>query len=213
VHLVVTDPPYGVNWQSGMRKVAFEPIAGDGAEQADRDAVREVLRQCVRLTAQSRHLYVCGPDDILDGLKVSAPATLIWDKTRQGTGDLSSPWGPQHETIQFVVGQHRHAGKAGKEVNPVRLRKGNVLSFAPPTGRKVRHPSEKPIGLCAELIESSSRQGEIVLDPYAGTGATGVAAVLLGRKVILVEKHLPYAVMAVERIKEAERVYATGRGI
>jgi DNA modification methylase len=83
-----------------------------------------------------------------------------------------------------------------------------VLSFMPQTGRKVRHPSEKPLGLLRELIESSSRQGELVLDPCAGSGSTGVAAVLLGRRSLLIESHEPYARLAADRVREAEKVAA-----
>jgi len=87
----------------------------------------------------------------------------------------------------------------------VRLRKGSVLRFGPPTGRTVRHPSEKPVPLLRELIESSTRQGEVVLDPFAGSGSTGVAAVLSGRRAILVESHYEYALLARDRVLRAEQ--------
>lgn len=202
--LVVTDPPYGVEWQSNRRSERFDRIDGDGA--ADRGFVATVLRECVRLVAQNRHLYVFGPTDVLTGLKVSEPAEPIWDKGRVGMGNLSAPWGPAHEPISFVVSQHRHAGKAGASALPVRLRKGSVLTFSPPTGRTVRHPSEKPVGLLRELIESSSRQGERVLDPFAGSGSTGVAAILSGRRAVLIESDPTYAALAVDRVRRAEEV-------
>lgn len=208
VGLVVTDPPYGVEWQSGFRAQTFDRLVGDGAD--DRLAVREVLVQAVRLVGQNRHLYVFGPTDVLDGLKVSALTPLIWDKATHGGGDLSAPWAPAHEPISFMTSKHRHAGQSGKEGVANRVRKGSVLRFPRPTGRKVRHPSEKPVPLLRELIESSSRQGETVLDPFAGIGSTGVAAVLSGRPAVLVEIDPTYAAMAVERIRRAEEIVAMG---
>jgi DNA modification methylase len=68
----------------------------------------------------------------------------------------------------------------------------------------VRHPTEKPLGLLREFVESSSKGGELVLDPCAGIGSTGVAAVLAGRRTIMVEKHEGYAAEAVERVRRAE---------
>lgn len=211
VDLILTDPPYGVDWQSKRRAEAFEKIAYDGA--GDRDAIREVLRECVRIVGQHRHLYVFGPDDALDGLKVGRVVELIWNKGTLGSGDVTAPWGPSHERINFTVSKHRHAGKVGADSLPARVRAGSVLHFTRPTGKAVRHPSEKPVPLVRELVESSSRQGELVLDPYAGTGSTGVAAILAGRRTILCEVKKEYADLCVERVKKAEAALAAMNAI
>jgi DNA modification methylase len=204
VDLVVVDPPYGVEFQSRMRSEQFEVLALDGA--GERGGVREILEHAVRVVGQHRHLYVFGPVDVLAGLKVAEPVSLVWDKLRPGMGDLSAPWGPAHEPIAFTVSKHRHAGQAGKASLPARIRKGSVLGFGPRTGRTVRHPTEKPVPLLCELIESSSRQGELVLDPCAGSGSTGVAAVLRGRRALLVECDEKYAALAAARVRRAEGI-------
>lgn len=206
VDLVLTDPPYGVEWRSNVRAQRFDMLAGDGADDAQRADIRAVLADCVRVVGQGRHLYVFGPDDVLDGLKVSATASLVWDKAIMGAGDLSAPWGPAHEPITFAVSKHRHAGESGKSSVPVRMRKGSVLRFTRTTGRKVRHPSEKPVGLLRELVESSTRAGDMVLDPFAGIASTGVAAVLAGRRAILAEVDEQWIGPAVDRLRSAERL-------
>lgn len=205
VDLVIADPPYGVEWQSNRRAETFDELLGDAP--SDRDGIRSVLAEAVRLVGQHRHLYVFGPDDVLAGLLVSERAELVWDKARPGMGDLAAPWGPQHERISFAVSKHRHAGKRDAPALPARMRKGSVLRFAPPTGRNVRHPSEKPVALLRELVESSSRAGDLVLDPFAGVGSTGVAAILSGRRTILVELDDRYARIAVQRVQDAEQIY------
>lgn len=204
VHLVATDPPYGVDWQSRRRAQAFDKLDGD--RQADRPTIARIMAECVRIVGQHRHLYVFGPDDVLDGLKVSDVVSLVWDKGTMGSGDVTSAWGPAHEPINFTVSKHRHAGKAGLPVLPTRMRKGSVLSYTRPTGTKVRHPSEKPVPLMREIIESSSRQGETVLDPFAGSGSTAVAAILTGRKIITMDSTEKWVDMTVERIKAAEKL-------
>lgn len=213
VDLIVTDPPYGVEQQSRRRAEVFDPIEGDGSDAASRAAVAEIIEQCVRIVGQHRHLYVFGPDDVLDGLKVSDVVQLVWDKGSMGSGDVTSAWGPSHETINFTVSKHRHAGKAGQGVIPTRLRKGTVLAFQRPTGKQVRHPSEKPVGLLRELIESSSKQGETILDPYAGVLSTAVAAVLAGRRAIVCEQSLHYVEVGIERIKKAEALVEQMAGL
>jgi DNA modification methylase len=57
------------------------------------------------------------------------------------------------------------------------------------------------------MIESSSRMGETVVDPFAGVGSTGVAALLLGRKAVLVEQDERYVQIAAERLQTAERLW------
>ena len=207
-HLVVTDPPYGQGFRSNQRSEKFDPLDNDG--EGDRDVIREVLRESVRLVGQTRHLYVFGPTDVLDGLKVSKPVSVIWNKMMMGGGDLTSRWGPSHEVVRFLVSKHRHAGQSGSVPIGARLRKGTVLSVPRATGRTVRHPTEKPVLLLSEFIESSSNRGERVLDPFGGVGSTGVAAILLGRKATIIEKKLEYAKIAVERIRAAEALYAQG---
>lgn len=204
VDLILTDPPYGMEFQSGRRAEAFALIDNDTDD--DRDGVHVVLVECVRLVGQNRHLYVFGPTDVLAGLKVSEATTLIWDKGVIGSGNLTSPWGPAHESITFSVSKHRHAGQTGAPCHAVRLRKGSVLRYMRPTGRQVRHPNEKPIALCRELIESSTRQGDVVLDPFAGSGATGVAAVLGGRRALLVESDERWLPLITSRLAEAEAI-------
>lgn len=204
LHLLLTDPPYGVEFSSGFRSDSFGQIHNDGTE--DRGLVHEILRHGVRIIDQNRHLYVFGPDDVLDGLKISGTTSMIWDKGTLGAGNLASPWSPSHEPITFAVSKHRHAGQAGKDALPVRLRKGSVLRFTRPTGRKVRHPNEKPVGLLSELVESSTRRGEVVLDPFAGSGATGVAAILTGRRAVLVESDERWIPLITERLCAAEAI-------
>lgn len=187
--LVVTDPPYGKEWKSNRRAESFGELVGDGRD--DRDSIRDVIEECVRVVGQHRHLYVFGPVDVLEGLKVSAVAELVWDKLRNGSGDVTAAWAPAHEPISFVVSKHRHAGESGKGAVPVRLRKGSVLRFTPPTGRNVRHPSEKPVALLRELVESSSRQGDTVLDPFAGSGTVPRVAEELGRRGAGIELYAP----------------------
>lgn len=206
VDLIVTDPPYGVEWQSNQRTERFDQLMGDGASDADRSAIADIITHCVRIVGQHRHLYVFGPADVLAGQKVSEVVELIWDKGVMGAGDVTAPWGPQHERISFCVSKFRHAGKAGATSLPTRMRKGSILRFTRPTGRKVRHPSEKPVPLLAELIESSSRRGDLVVDAFAGVGSTGVAAVLTGRRALLVEKDPQWIPEAIARVKNAESI-------
>lgn len=207
VDLVVTDPPYGVDWQSNTRKEKFDRIAGDGADEA-RGLLAAVAADLVRVTRRTRHIYTFGLE--VEHPLLPVKARLIWDKGRIGSGDLSLAWGPSHEPIFFHV---RAADKTNAERGSgslaARLRRESVIRVRRLSATQVkRHPTEKPVELMRQIIESSSCFGESVLDPFAGSGATLVAAVLEGRRALGIELEEQYAEIAAERLQAAERAFA-----
>lgn len=69
---------------------------------------------------------------------------------------------------------------------------------------KKAHPTQKPESLLARVLLASTKKGEVVLDPFFGTGTTGAAAKKLGRHYIGIEQDQQYAALAKERIKEID---------
>lgn len=212
--LLCTDPPYGVAYKSG-RSNTFQQIAGDDgtvdwpgvlAEWVGPEGTR------TRGLAEHRHLYVFGyhPSALAGPLRLGAATELIWDKCMTGMGDLTKPWGPGHERITFGAHAKRKAGRAAGDGRlAARLRQGSVLRYPRPNaGSARRHSNEKPVPLMADLIESSTIRGDLVVDPCAGSGSTGVAAVLEGRRCFLVEFDRANADQCVTRVQTAERIAA-----
>jgi len=64
------------------------------------------------------------------------------------------------------------------------------------------HPTVKPIVLMEYLVKLVSREGAVVLDPFAGSGTTGIACINLGRKYILIEKEPNYVEIMKHRLKQ-----------
>jgi len=211
--LLCTDPPYGARYNSG-RSTTFTEIAGDDGT-VDWPAV---LGQWVgpegtytRGLQSKRHVYVFGYDikELAGPMRLGGSTELIWDKLMCGMGNLERPWGPGHERITFAVHikqkSQREADGGGRL--SARLRKGSVLRYPRPNGDGAkRHSNEKPVPLLADLIESSTVRGDLVVDPCAGSGSTGVAAVLEGRRCFLVEVDRKHAEEAVRRVQAAERI-------
>lgn len=208
VDLLATDPPYGVAFRSsrGGDGGNFDTIANDRPENAD--AMAAIVADAVRRLRSGRHAYVFGPDHLVAGLPLGGVTELIWDKTVLGMGGQEAPWRPAHEPITFGVYTPSQANRAsGYGRMATRLRQGSVLAVMRPHSRGARrHPTEKPVALMRQLIESSSCLGETVLDPFAGCGSTLVAAVLEGRKAIGIELDAGYCATAVRRLRWAERV-------
>lgn len=204
VSLLVTDPPYGVRYQSGSRQVSWRQIAGDTPE--DRQDVYDILGQSVALFEEAcQHLYVFGDWDLTQVRSVFKSTELVWDKRTPGMGDLSLSWSRNYEHIQFAVG---HKASRTKGDGLMRKRRGAILSHHAVRGtRAKRHPTEKPVPLLRELIETSSQFGDVVLDPYMGAGSTGVAALLEGRRFVGIELDKEYFDVSVERLRDAEALW------
>jgi DNA modification methylase len=177
VDAIVSDVPYGVSFKCGWdNKFKGVEIANDTNPRA-RDLVTDWL--------DGR------PAMLFGSWKVPKPegtkATLIWDKGTVGMGDLALPWFPGTEEI-YVLG----GGYVGTRTTPV-LRHYVRNEF---------HPTEKPVSLMMDLLGKCAPEWSI-LDPFMGSGTTGVACVNLGRRFIGIEIEPKYFDIACRRIEEA----------
>ena len=74
----------------------------------------------------------------------------------------------------------------------------------PPEEKKFgRHPTQKPLALLERIIKASSKEGALILDPFMGSGTTGVAAIKLGRKFVGIDNNKDYVEIAEKRLKDA----------
>lgn len=180
--VLVTDPPYGIDYNSGSQRVALpRSIAGD-KDTAVRDWVLDEWED--------------SPALVFGTWRIPRPAgtrmVLVWDtKGALGMGDLSLPWKPSHQEI-YVIG----SGFTGR-------RDSDVITCAPVqslgyNGRE--HPHEKPVTLLQRLIDKCPPG--IVADPFTGSGSTLVAAKSLGRKAIGVELEERYCEIAARRLAQ-----------
>ena len=180
-HLVgdalVTDPPYGMAYNSGWTKTA--PIAGD----ADPDLRDKALA----LWGASRPAIVFGTWRVAKPKGVRQ--TGIWDKGDDpGMGDLRLPFGSSFEEF-YILG----TGFVG-------TRGGSVIrAQKPPIATRPDHPTPKPIGLMERLVGHTTG---IVADPFAGSGATLIAARNLGRQSIGVELEERYCEIIAKRLSQ-----------
>lgn len=198
VDLIVMDPPYGIGYQSN--RGSHEPIVGDCGD-FDLPAV---IRQSCCLLRRGRHVYIFGPVGDLSETALTARVELIWDKGVVGMGDLSLPWGASHEPITFATYELSAANRAkGYGGLSARLRKGSVVrSQRMQSGQNKRHPTEKPVDVLRQLIESSSLLGETVFDPVMGVGSTLVAAAHEGRRAIGIEIEERHCEEAAKRLSK-----------
>lgn len=199
IDLIVTDPPYGIRYESNRGHDHGVITGDDGALD-----VAATLSIACKALRRGRHAYIFGEIN-LSTTPLAAQVELIWDKGIVGMGDLTMPWSTSHEPITFAVYEPSAANRAkGYGRLSARIRKGSVIRSMRTNGAATtRHPTEKPVDILRQLIESSSCMGEMVLDPFMGVGSTLVAAVLEGRKAIGIEIEERYCEIAAARLAQS----------
>lgn len=122
--------------------------------------------------------------------------TVIWARKQ-----LSSTKKGNH-TFNYELMKEENDGKQMKDVwefnEPVP--EFYVSSVTPQSEkREGKHPTQKPLGLLRRIIKASTKEGDLILDPFNGSGTTGIAANELGRKYIGIEQEEEYLELTVKR--------------
>lgn len=191
IDMVLTDPPYGMNYQSGRRKTKAKLITGDQDISFLDDLSRELYRVAKENTA---HYIFCSYHNI-DKFKQSFEKyfkiknILTWVKNNTSMGDLSADFAPKTEFILFLQKGRRNIN--GK-------RDSNVLEFKK-TNNKL-HPTQKPVDMIEFMISKFSDKGDVILDPFMGSGSTAVACINTNRSFIGIEIDNDYFNIAKERV-------------
>lgn len=205
VDIVCTDPPYGIKYRHGTRAdgnkggkrysdghVKWEPIEGD-----DKPDGRWLL-EAFRILRGGAALYLVTRWDVepewRDLLRVAGfrvVQRLTWHKRDHGKGDLRGTWATTCEDVLF----------ASKGRHKLNKRPSMLLDVGcVPTWEMRFHPHQKPVPLCERLILNSTQPGDMVLDPFAGSGTTLIAALNTGRRAIGIEKDAAIFATASSRI-------------
>lgn len=205
VDLVLTDPPYGIGFHTNRRRVHRLPT--DRGIANDRDnlcMLEEAVENCWRVLRPDRHVYWFTRWDKLPvhlpliGRRFPVKNVLIWDKGGSSLGDLSGAYASTYECIIFAHKGRRPLG----EVGGVR-RHPDILRVAKVPSHALVHGHQKPVGLLDFLVQKSTQLGEVVLDPFAGSGSALLASARLGRQAQGIELDARHAAIALARLLSA----------
>lgn len=211
VNASIFDPPYEAVMHKAKAKAAgrgqsLRLDGGPALKSLDFEAVdgmRLAIANGIGAITQGWLLCFCSPEGIAPWRDSIEAAGLRYKRACFWTKPDSAPQfngqGPAFAVEAFVTAW---CGKGVSKWNGGGRR--NYFSF--PTNspdREGTHPTEKPVSLMSELIALFSNHGDTVLDPFMGSGTTGVAAIKLGRKFIGVEIDPKYFDIACRRISGA----------
>ncbi len=203
IDLVVTDCPYHISHHGksccgGIFSDLQNKHAKSGKLFAHNDiAFSEWLPDVYRVLKNGTHCYVMVNSRNLKDLQTKAEQVgfifqnlLVWDKR------TATPNRYYMQALEFILMLRKGAVRS---INDMGCK--NIFTIPNIVGTK-RHPTEKPVLLMMELIRNSTNDGDIVLDPFAGSGSTLMAAKRLNRRYIGYEIDPDYYTIAVKRLRE-----------
>lgn len=183
VDAVITDPPYGIGLDYETADFQDTP-----------EELASLVEKFVPLCKSIAPLVSITPGNVNHYLYPKPTWTLCWFN-RAGAG--SGPWGFSCWQPILVYGADPY----------LRLGKGRRPDFIEwsETSEKNGHPCPKPIRFQKLWIDRVAHDAKSILDPFMGSGTTGVAAVQMGRSFIGIEREPKYFDIACRRIEDAQR--------
>src|SRR5208283_6000367 len=187
VDLVLTDPPYGISYKSGRQELDRRLcLAGGGEVKVRESYFSEIsgdvalptvwLPKAFKVIKQGGAIYIfchwskwATLSDAVTAAGFTIKNLIVLNKSNHGMGDLQGSYAPKHEFLLYATkGRHilRFPNGRDKDVWDV------PIKF---TGSHREHPNERPISWHLKPLLNSCPDNGIVVDPFMGSGTTGVA--------------------------------------
>ncbi|TMJ20535.1 MAG: DNA methylase N-4 [Alphaproteobacteria bacterium] len=227
--MIFSDPPYGVRINghvSGLGKIRHREFEMMSGEQSPAELIaffRRIFRNCVQFSRAASIHYHCidwrharQMQDAADGVYTEFKQLVVWDK---GSGAMGAFYRSQHELIlvfksgrgrhtnNFELGQQRYRTNIWRYDGAAQFRKGRQEDLE-------AHPSVKSTAMVIDAIRDCSNTGDLILDPFAGSGTTAAAAHHAGRRCATVEIDPLYVDTALKRLCKVTgrpAIHADGR--
>lgn len=200
VNLIATDPPYLMNYNTRYRKTKGHKFNKTIPNDNNPDFLRSVINEMYRVLKKDSAIYIFCNSVRIDYFKQELEKAgfkikniIVWVKNNRTAGDLEASFGKQYEFIIL-------ANKGRAKFNGKRL--SDVWHFDRVAGNTQLHQNQKPLDLMEQIVQKHSSAGDIVLDPFMGSGTTAVACIKKNRNYIGFEIDKEYYNICSERIKK-----------
>lgn len=215
IDLILTDPPYGLQPHAAgrgwgkLRKNSINITKWDNLTDTDfTDLMEDFMAESFRALKKGGAMVTfCSTQKTANVLVAGQKAGLyyktfgVWHKTNPLPRNMKIDFLHSVELWGYFI-KGAKSGTFNSEGKPVH----NFISCPTATGKERQagggHIAQKPVKLMEHFVRLLSNPGGIILDPFMGTGTTGVAALRLGREFIGVEKDKKYFDIAKARLEE-----------
>jgi len=216
---IIADPPYGMAYKSN--------IPGDKRWNKAEQAVQPVnkiindeslqtinyplfFKSCYDKLPEGGFLFLWANDHAMaEWSKQATNAgftwkdTIFWDKEVVNGGDISWPFQQVVEMVLCLTKGKTKTYEIKNKFGDLRQKRANIFNI----GRirkeeKCGHPTQKPLFICQEIVRCSTLPGELVVDPFCGSGTSLLAAKLLGRKYAGCDLDPEHVTRALKRLEE-----------
>lgn len=219
IDMIFSDPPYFLSNNgstcSGGKRVSVNKGEWDKSTKINdiHKFNKRWIRQSRRILNERATLWISGTyhnifsvGKALQELDFTILNNIIWEKTNPPPNLGCRCFTHSTETILWAKkdkAKHKFNYKLMKEINENKQMK-DVWRFGTTPGREKtfgKHPTQKPMVLLERIISASTDEGDVVLDPFCGSGTTAIAAIKLNRGCIAIEKEKEYCDLIIKRYK------------
>jgi len=220
IDLIITDPPYMISqpdkkisrktlnaksWKRNMDiKLDFGSWDNFSSEQEFFDFTESWFKECVRVLKPKSWFYIffdkqkTGYFDLVLGPKYGMKSRTIF-------AWLKSNPTPSFRLVNYLsASEFIWVGSKGECKLKNFLKQTEMFNYMITPNKSAYgqtcHPTEKPLSLIAKFIKTSSNEGDIILDPFLGSGTTAIMSKILNRKYLGIEKDEKYYKMSCDRI-------------
>lgn len=224
IDMIFADPPYflsngGVSCHSGKQVSVNKGQWDEGLSPNDKlsfnrkwiRACREILKDdgTIWISGTYHNIYSIGVALELEGFSIIN--NITWQKPNPAPNLACRSFTHSTETIIWArkqltpknKGKHYFNYELMKEMNDNKQMKDVWLLSLPSKKEKIngKHPTQKPLSVLERIILASTKENDVVLDPFNGSGTTGIACLNLNRKYIGIEKEKEYLELTKKRIE------------
>lgn len=205
IDLIVTDPPYLMNYKTSYRKNKNHKFCNSIIGDNDPKLIHDYITECYRILKKDSALYMfCNANKVevfkkeLEIAGFNVKNMIIWVKNNHSAGDLKAQYGKKYEILFY-------ANKGRCHIRGQRLT--DVWEFPRVSGKELLHQNQKPVNLIRQCIEKSSDPGAIVFDGFMGSGTTAIACLETDRRYIGYELDSDYYKICQNRIANWKNIF------
>jgi len=212
-HLMVTDPPYGVEYdasfRNGIKRADGSIVGARAVGRVENDDCADWREAWALFPGDVAYVWHAGvhagtvADSLIEcGMQIRSQ--IIWAKNQMAIGRGDYHW--QHEPCWYAV-------RKGKKGHYDGGRKQTTLwQIDKPRKSETGHSTQKPVECMKRPIENNSSPGQAVYEPFSGSGTTIIAGEMTGRHIYAIELNPAYVDVAVKRWQEFTGEQATLEG-